>query len=103
MSMGGMGGGGRKRRPMADINMTPLVDVMLVLLVIFMITAPALDKQGVEVQLPRASGANSGLTKSVAPFSLTIDKSGNVYVPGKRFDTADVATQLPVFLKGREK
>ena len=50
----------RRKRPLAEINMVPLIDVMLVLLVIFMITAPLLN-QGVQVQLPQA------LAKSVAP------------------------------------
>ncbi|HLX64410.1 MAG TPA: biopolymer transporter ExbD [Planctomycetota bacterium] len=101
MAMSGMGGG--RRRPMAEINMTPLVDVMLVLLVIFMITAPALDKQGVDVNLPKADGTKAGQGKQVLPFSLTIDTLGRVYVAGKRIETADVSTQLPLLLKGREK
>jgi biopolymer transport protein TolR len=102
MSMGSTGGRGRKRRPMAEINMTPLVDVMLVLLVIFMITAPALDKSGVDVELPRAEGT-SGTGKSVLPWSLTIDTTGRVYVAGKTIEPAQVQSVLPTLLKGREK
>ena len=81
MGMGAVGGG--KRRPMAEINMTPLVDVMLVLLVIFMVTAPMLDKSGVDVQLPKADGSKTGQGKTAIPWSLTIDTSGRVYVNGK--------------------
>jgi biopolymer transport protein TolR len=62
---------------MSDINMTPLIDVMLVLLVIFMITAP-LMVSSVQVDLPKAAGASA----SNAPkfVELSIDRSGQVYV-----------------------
>jgi biopolymer transport protein TolR len=63
--------------PMSDINMTPLIDVMLVLLVIFMIAAP-LMVSSVQVDLPKAQGA----TASNAPtfVALSIDKNGQVFV-----------------------
>jgi biopolymer transport protein TolR len=63
--------------PMSDINMTPLIDVMLVLLVIFMITAP-LMVSSVQVDLPKATGTSA----STAPkfIELSIDRSGQVYV-----------------------
>jgi biopolymer transport protein TolR len=64
-------------KPMSDINMTPLIDVMLVLLVIFIITAPLLVSS-VRVDLPKASGTSA----SNAPkfVELTIDRAGAVYV-----------------------
>lgn len=63
--------------PIAAINVTPLVDVMLVLLVIFMVTAPMLQ-QGVEVDLPKATSAPlKGSTEQVV---VSIDKAGEVYV-----------------------
>lgn len=83
--------------------MTPLVDVMLVLLVIFMITAPALDKSGVDVELPKADGTAGAAGKSVLPWSLTIDTTGRVYVAGKRIEPSDVQAVLPGLLKGHEK
>jgi biopolymer transport protein TolR len=63
--------------PMSDINMTPLIDVMLVLLVIFIITAP-LMVSSVQVDLPKAAGTSA----STAPkfVELSIDRSGQVYV-----------------------
>ena len=104
MAMGGAFSGGKgKRRPIAEINMTPMVDVMLVLLVIFMITAPALDKSGVDVDLPKADGTTGGAGKTVLPWSLTIDKTGVVWVAGKRIEPSEVQTVLPTLLKGREK
>ncbi|MSO73669.1 MAG: protein TolR [Alphaproteobacteria bacterium] len=66
-----------KRAPMSQINVTPFVDVMLVLLVIFMITAPLLTA-GVEVNLPEA-GAKP-LKGSDEPLSVAIDKAGKLYI-----------------------
>jgi len=64
--------------PMADINMTPLIDVMLVLLVIFIITAP-LMVSAVKVDLPKASAPAA--PEAVAPtLAVAIDKDGTVYV-----------------------
>ncbi len=63
--------------PVAAINVTPLVDVMLVLLVIFMVTAPMLQ-QGVEVNLPKATTAP--LQGSAEQVVLSIDKAGDVYL-----------------------
>lgn len=73
--------GGRRGvrfRPRAEINVTPFVDVMLVLLIVFMITAPLLTV-GVEVELPRTDPATmpSGGEEALA---ITIDAEGNIYV-----------------------
>lgn len=95
------GKGRRRRRAMADINVTPLVDVMLVLLVIFMITAPVL-KDGIDVDLPKAQGGTSG-GKSAAPFSVVIDKESRVHCAGRTLMPADIAVELPKLLKGHEK
>ena len=72
---------GRKRmykRPISEINVVPYIDVMLVLLVIFMITAPLLA-QGVKVDLPRAD-AEPLDTREQEPLVVTIDAAGNYYV-----------------------
>ena len=63
--------------PIAAINVTPLVDVMLVLLVIFMVTAPMLQ-QGVEVDLPKATTAP--LRGSTEQIVISIDKAGGIYL-----------------------
>ncbi len=83
MGAGGAGGGrvrGRRRakkRPLSEINVTPLVDVMLVLLIIFMISAPLLTV-GVPVELPKT---DAGAVEDVnEPISVTIDRTGAIFV-----------------------
>ena len=71
----------RRRRLMAEINVVPYIDVMLVLLIIFMITAPLL-KEGVKVDLPAAGAKpiNADLLKNHEPLILTIDARGRMYI-----------------------
>jgi biopolymer transport protein TolR len=68
----------RKRRAIADINVVPYIDVMLVLLIIFMVTAPLL-KQGVDVDLPTAP-ANPLDINSPEPIVISVDKEGAMYL-----------------------
>ena len=79
MAMGPILGGGRRSRrsPMAEINVTPMVDVMLVLLIIFMVTAPLLVA-GVPVDLP-ASKARA-LDQEQKPVQISIDPNGAIFV-----------------------
>ena len=67
-----------RRRPMSEINVVPYIDVMLVLLVIFMITAPLLT-QGVKVDLPRADAEPLDI-ETQEPLVVTIDAAGSYYV-----------------------
>lgn len=69
----------KKRRSMSDINVVPYIDVMLVLLVIFMITAPLLT-QGVQVDLPNQAAAEPMLSDSNEPLVVTVNKQGNYFV-----------------------
>ena len=69
----------RKRRLMAEINVVPYIDVMLVLLVIFMVTAPLLT-QGVEVQLPQAAADPIVTPQNQEPLVLSIDADGELYL-----------------------
>jgi biopolymer transport protein TolR len=89
---GGKGRGGR-RRPIADINVTPMVDVMLVLLVVFMITAPMLAA-GVNVSLPKVS-AEQMPPETERPLVVTIDKDGGVYV-NERKETIELKELAPL-------
>lgn len=66
-----------RRAPMAEINVTPFVDVMLVLLIIFMVTAPLLAS-GVPVQLPESNA--SALDQESEPTQVAIDDSGQIFV-----------------------
>ncbi len=67
-----------RKRPMSEINVVPYIDVMLVLLVIFMITAPLLT-QGVSVKLPEAAAKNMHEPKST-PVIITVDADGYLYM-----------------------
>lgn len=67
----------RSRRPIADMNLVPFIDVMLVLLVIFMITAPLLT-QGVKVELPET--AARAITEQKEPLIVTVDSKGLFYL-----------------------
>ena len=84
---------------MAEINVTPLVDVMLVLLVIFMITAPMLT-QGLEVALPTAEGRSFEVA-SENPAKIVIAKSGAVYVDGSAVGSTNLEQTLGPLLRAR--
>ncbi len=79
MAMGPILGPGRRgrRTPMAEINVTPMVDVMLVLLIIFMVTAPLLAT-GIQVDLPESKAA--ALEQNNEPVAISIDAQGQVFI-----------------------
>lgn len=93
MSSGGGGRRGRRGayRPMADINVTPLVDVMLVLLVVFMITAPLLTV-AVPVDLPKAQAQSVKQDKE--PLVVTVDVKGNVFLQETRTELDGLVSKL---------
>ena len=68
-----------RKKPMAEINVVPYIDVMLVLLVIFMVTAPLLT-QGIEVELPKAGAEAIDSTSDNIPLVLSVDAAGNLYL-----------------------
>jgi biopolymer transport protein TolR len=69
----------QKRKLMGEINVVPYIDVMLVLLIIFMVTAPLLT-QGVEVDLPEAGAEPIESEPNETPVVLSVDKAGNLYI-----------------------
>jgi biopolymer transport protein TolR len=91
------GGGGRRRgrggrrAPMADINVTPFVDVMLVLLIIFMVTAPMLVT-GVPLELPE-SRANP-LDQPNEPIEISIDRDGATFIDGAAVAPSELSARL---------
>ncbi len=95
-SMPGGGGGGRRRRgaraPIADINVTPFVDVMLVLLIIFMVTAPLLVT-GVPVQLPESRAAPVAAEEQ-EPVQLTLNRAGALFLGDTEIAPATLPDRL---------
>jgi biopolymer transport protein TolR len=84
---------------LAEINVTPLVDVMLVLLIIFMVTAPMLT-QGLEVQLPQAEGKSFELASN-NPSKISVLANGAVYVDGTPVGSTNLTTTLGTMLRAR--
>ena len=68
-----------KRKLMGEINVVPMIDIMLVLLVVFMVTAPLLT-QGIEVDLPEANAQPIESVPDHEPLVLSVDASGNLYI-----------------------
>lgn len=91
-------GGGKSRMVMSEINVTPLVDVMLVLLIIFMVTAPMMQ-QGLEIELPET--AASGVSTSEEPFVLVINKSKRITVGGQKIPIGDLQKRLQAIFEKR--
>ena len=119
MSVGGKGGGGGRRGgrrgggrggPIADINVTPLVDVMLVLLIIFMVAAPMMTS-GVPIDLPQTQAG--ALNAQTQPITISIKADGQVYIGESEIQAAEIADKLKaiattgyserIFVKGDAK
>ena len=95
----------KKRRAVAEINVVPYIDVMLVLLIIFMITAPIVQ-QGVEIELPQVA-ANS-LPPELDPVILTVSKTGEYYLDigddlKRPIGNDEVAQRIALVLKQKPK
>jgi biopolymer transport protein TolR len=102
MAMGGVGGGGRngkgRYRPLAEINVTPLVDVMLVLLIIFMVTAPLMTS-GVTVDLPKTSA--NPVNADSQPITISINAQGKVFLQNDAVDIGDLVARLQAATNGQ--
>jgi biopolymer transport protein TolR len=95
MAGGFMNGGGNNRRgryrPMAEINVTPLVDVMLVLLIIFMVTAPLITS-GVSVNLPQANA--KPVNTDSTPITITVNAKSQVYLQNSQVELTNLVATL---------
>ncbi len=89
----------RGRAPMAEINVTPLVDVMLVLLIIFMVTAPLMSA-GVPIDLP--DSAANPLDQPQQPVNLAITADGTIYLDRVPVSPADLADRLGALPRGAD-
>jgi biopolymer transport protein TolR len=95
----------RRRRKMAEINIVPYIDVMLVLLIIFMITAPMLNL-GANIQLPQS--AAKALQNEKQPVLVSVDRQGEVYLtlgdhPRQQVDDATLVKDVSAFVKENPK
>jgi biopolymer transport protein TolR len=95
-----MGGRDDNRRIMAEINVTPLVDVMLVLLVIFMVTAPMMQ-QGVQVNLPKADA--KAMTQPEETVMVSINGSGKIFVNKDQIAPGELRDRLATLFISRAK
>jgi biopolymer transport protein TolR len=102
MNMPGSGGGGRRGRRranvMAEINVTPMVDVMLVLLIIFMVSAPLLTV-GVPLDLPQTQAKS--LEQDKTPLQLSVDVKGRVFINDTEVAMADLIPKLKAITDAR--
>ena len=80
-----------KKEPMSEINVTPFVDVMLVLLIIFMVTAP-LVTVGVQVDLPESSADT--LPEETEPLTLTINSKGEIFIQETKVEYEKIITKI---------
>jgi biopolymer transport protein TolR len=90
----------KKRKVMSEINVTPFVDVMLVLLIIFMVTAPMLVT-GVNVDLPQAS--TSPVSAQEEPLTVSIDKSDKIYLMNSEINKKDLVAKLKNILDEKKE
>ncbi len=96
----GSSNGGRRRRrsarPMAEINVTPMVDVMLVLLIIFMVTAPLLTV-GVPIELPKSEAQQ--LEGEKEPLTITVDPEGKIFLQDTEIQLDEIVPKLTAISK----
>lgn len=93
------GGSTKSRVALSEINVTPLVDVMLVLLIIFMVTTPLMH-QGIDVDLPKT--AASGVEVNEEPFILVIEQNQNISIGKQKINKADLKEKLKAIFENKK-
>jgi biopolymer transport protein TolR len=91
---------GHGARPLSEINVTPFVDVALVLLIIFMVTAPMMQ-QGIDVDLPETT--TQPLRIREEPLILTVRKNGEYYLARKEIPEAELRAKLEAIFAGQDR
>ena len=86
------GGGRRRYRPLAEINVTPMVDVMLVLLIIFMVTAPLMNS-AVNVDLPKANATPLN-QENQEPLTVSVNAQGQVFLQNEQVELGELVAKL---------
>ena len=84
--------------PISAINMTPFVDVALVLLIIFMVTAPVMLRDAISVDLPKASSSSSGVVEG-KNLLIVVSRNGRVQIDGREVEALDLKSKLASSLK----
>jgi biopolymer transport protein TolR len=97
--MGALQRPGLQNRPLSEINVTPFVDVMLVLLIIFMVAAPMMQ-QGIDVDLPETS--TQPLRVQNEPLIVSVKKDGSYFVGRKKIPVEDLQAKLEAIFEGRD-
>ncbi len=93
--------GGSDQDIMADINVTPLIDIMLVLLIIFMATSSLTLESGLDIELPKSSSKSE--KKSGTALVLSLDKDGSVSVEGKKIEASNLKDSIAEALSKKEE
>jgi biopolymer transport protein TolR len=94
--LGGRQNGRGRYKPMAEINVTPLVDVMLVLLIIFMVTAPLITS-GVNVNLPQANA--NPVNSDSTPITITVNAKDEIYLQNSKVELTNLVATLQEIAK----
>ena len=97
--MGAQMEGRKERRVLSEINVTPFVDVMLVLLIIFMVTAPMMQ-QGLDIELPET--ASAGITVPDEPFILVIRKNRKIFIGTAEILMSQLGKKTAAILRARQ-
>jgi biopolymer transport protein ExbD len=85
---GSIGGGGQDDEPIASINVVPLVDIILVVLIIFMVTAPLVLKPTIDINLPKSSSGDE--TSGPTPLNIAVGRDGSISLNGQPSTLQDV-------------
>ena len=91
--------GGDSDDPISTINITPFVDIILVVLIIFMVTTPLIMNPSIQIQLPKAA---SGEETPPAKLNVQVDKSGNIFLNGKPSSAEELKSEATIAAKNPE-